>query len=504
MKPVILVILDGWGYRKESIYNAIVEAKPKHWNAWWDKYPHVLLDASGESVGLPPEQMGNSEVGHLHIGAGRIIDQSLTRIDKAIRNQSLNNHPLLQQILTKHSRIHLIGLLSDGGVHSHEQHFHAMLSIIKSYHNDVFIHAFLDGRDTPPQSAQLYIQRLQDHIQKEKAGIFASMCGRYYAMDRDKRWDRTEKAYAMLTQNKGFHVDNSMMGLHDAYSRGETDEFIQPTIFKEYQPIADNDVVIFMNFRADRARQLTEAFCNPSFASFERGSIPSLKNFLTLTSYSAKNHDNVLFPPPLVNYNLSELIANQGLKQLHIAETEKYAHVTYFFNGGREQPYPLEDRILIPSPQIATYDLKPEMSAYLITDHLVRFIQQQAYDFYVVNYANPDMVGHTGKYQATVHAIETIDQCLLKLYTEANNLGVDIFITADHGNAEMMYDEEKKQPHTAHTRNFVPFLCLNSSMKALASYGKLIDVAPTILHCMGLAIPKIMTGKPLMSKVSYA
>ncbi len=505
--PMVLIILDGWGYRESEKYNAISAAKKPHWDKIWQTYPHTLIDGSGNAVGLPDGQMGNSEVGHLNMGAGRIVRQDFTRIDKAINDGEFIKNPVLisavQKAINTHKTIHIMGLLSPGGVHSHEQHIFAMFKLaVERGTQHIYLHAFLDGRDTPPQSALPSLNRLTDLCNEYGKGKIASISGRYYAMDRDKRWDRTQLAYDLLTAGTTeYHAQSAVEALSQAYQRGETDEFVKPTaihlIHETPITIKDDDVVIFMNYRADRARQLTRAFTEPQFQGFTRKTWPKIAEFVSLTQYAVDIETQIAYPPEKLTHVLGEYISECGLKQLRIAETEKYAHVTFFFNGGIEKAYPGEDRILIPSSKVATYDLHPAMSAPELTDKLVEAILSKKYALIICNYANPDMVGHTGNFDATVQAIETIDNSLGKIMQAVQEVGSEVIITADHGNAECMFDERTNQPHTAHTNELVPCIYIGRPAKVAGLGGTLSDIAPTILYCMGLPQPKEMTGKSL-------
>lgn len=507
-RPITLIILDGWGCRDTPKNNAIAGAEKPTWDHLLATCPHTTLSGSGRCVGLPHGQMGNSEVGHLNMGAGRIVQQELTRIDAAIESGDLSNNPVLhaaitQAVETKHA-VHVMGLLSDGGVHSHENHLFAIADVCAQLKaNQLYFHAFLDGRDTPPQSAARSLAALEARCQKAGTGQIASLVGRYFAMDRDHRWDRVQKAYDLLTGgNAPFHAPDAQAGLALAYARGETDEFVQPTaIHAAGEPrvqIQSGDVVIFMNFRADRARELTQAFINPDFTGFERTHRPQLGQFVCLTQYDADFQVPIAFPPLPLTHLLGEVVSANGLSQLRIAETEKYAHVTFFFNGGVETPFPREDRVLIPSPKVATYDLQPEMSAPLLTDRLIEAIQSQHYDLIICNFANADMVGHTGNYAATVQAIEAIDTCLGRIVNALKAIGGEALITADHGNAEQMYDEQTQQPHTAHTSDPVPLIYIGRNAHITKQDGKLSDIAPTLLTLLGLPIPAEMTGQSLL------
>ncbi len=507
-RPITLIILDGWGYREDDSANAINSANKPVWDGLWQNYPHTLLDASGRAVGLPEGQMGNSQVGHIHMGAGRLIPQGLTRIDMAIESGEFFANPVfleaMQQVNQNHSRLHLIGLVSAGGVHSHENHFIALLKLAAEQQvKNVAIHAILDGRDTPPKSAEKSLILLENECHALGVGKIASIIGRYYAMDRDQRWERTEKAYNLLTLGEAsFIANDARSALQTAYERNETDEFVQATSIhaENTKPITidDKDVVIFVNFRTDRARQLTHAFVDKNFDHFPRKKHPHLSSFITMTEYEENLPVNVAFPPLKITNSVGEYVAKQGLKQLRIAETEKYAHVTFFFNGGEEKQYAGEDRILVPSPKIATYDLQPEMSAYEVTEKLVNAIRSQKYDLIICNFANPDMVGHTGDFKAAVKAIETIDQCLNKIIEALNAVNAEALITADHGNAELMFDPATQQAHTAHTSLPVPCIYVGRDAEFTTQLGTLYDVGPTLLYLLGLKKPAEMTGHNLL------
>jgi 2,3-bisphosphoglycerate-independent phosphoglycerate mutase len=503
--PVLLVILDGFGYREECENNAICQARKPRWDALWSRYPHTTIDASEKWVGLPKNQMGNSEVGHMNIGAGRVVYQDYTRIEHAIETGEFAKNAVLAKALetarAPGRTLHLLGLLSPGGVHSHETQIHALLeAAVASGVRDAQVHAFLDGRDTPPRSAEASLLALQRKCEELKGGRIASLCGRYYAMDRDQRWDRVKQAYDLITDGKAeFRCATATEGLHQAYERGESDEFVKATLVGEPAPMRDGDAAVFMNFRADRARQLTRALTEPRFDGFARERFPRLGYYCTLTRYGDDfAHIPAAFPPQSVGNGFGEYLAKHGLKQLRIAETEKYAHVTYFFNGGVESPYPGEDRILVPSPRVATYDLKPEMSAYEVTDKLAAAIKSRRYDAIICNFANGDMVGHTGNLAAATRAIEVLDECIGRAVEAMREIGGEVLITADHGNAETMLDPATKQAHTAHTLNVVPLLYIGRKAK-IAEGGALQDVAPTLLAMMGLPRPPEMTGKALIA-----
>jgi len=508
-KQVLLIVLDGWGVNKASEGNAIVAAKAPFYDGLLADYPHTELQAAGESVGLPDGQMGNSEVGHLNLGAGRIVYQDSTRISKAIRDGDFFRNAVLlsavDSVKKSNSALHLMGLLSDGGVHSRLDHIFAMFDLVKSQGvANVFFHAFLDGRDTPPSSALTFIKQLENHFAKIGVGSIASVSGRYYAMDRDKRWERIQKTYETMVLAEGIRKYSALEAVAQSYEHGRTDEFMLPAVIlgrKTNKPLAtirNNDTVIFCNFRSDLAREITRAFTDPEFQGFRRRSIPKLSQFVCLTSYDESFGLPVAFEPVRLTNILGEVLSRNGVKQLRIAETEKYAHVTFFFNGGEETPFPREERILVPSPrEVATYDKKPEMSAREITDKLVAQINSRQYGFILVNYANPDMVGHTGIVEAAIKAVEVIDECLSRVIRAAWEEGVVALITADHGNIETMFDPTTGQPHTAHTTDPVPFLIMRKDAK-LRSGGVLADVAPTVLDLMGIAIPPEMTGKSLV------
>lgn len=501
--PVLLIILDGIGCRENPDNNAIAHARKPNWDRLWHDYPHTLIQTSGLSVGLPDTQMGNSEVGHLNIGAGRIVYQELTRIDLSIQDGSFYKNPAflqaVQQAKQHGTALHILGLLSPGGVHSQESHIHAMLELAaRNGLQKVYIHAFLDGRDTPPRSAAQSLQRMQDKCTELGTGRIASIVGRYYAMDRDNRWERVQAAYDLITQGKAeFSAATAMEGLELAYARGENDEFVKATVIGEPVAMQDNDTAAFMNFRADRARQLTRALTDSDFGGFVRERFPRLACFATLSSYGEDFHLPTAFAPSTIHNGFGEYLAGLGLKQLRIAETEKYAHVTYFFNGGREQPYAGEDRILVPSPKVDTYDLKPEMSAFEVTDQLEAAIHSKQYQAIICNYANGDMVGHSGNLEAAIKAIETLDACIGRVISAMQESGGEVLITADHGNAEQMRDPATQQPHTAHTLNPVPLLYVGRKASMLDG-GTLRDVTPTLLAMMGLSQPPEMTGKPLI------
>lgn len=507
-KPLLLLILDGWGYREEAADNAIAGAATPVWDRLWTEYPHTLLATSGRAVGLPDEQMGNSEVGHMNIGAGRVVYQDYTRITAAIEDGTFFQNPVLvgavDAAVKQQKAVHILGLLSPGGVHSHELHIYAALELaVQRGAEQIYVHAFLDGRDTPPQSAQASIEALEAKLQALGKGRIASLIGRYYAMDRDQRWERMQQAYDLLTLGQGQYTASSAQeGLAQAYQRDETDEFVKATALvpagEQAVALSDGDAVLFMNFRADRARQLSKAFTDPGFSGFERSKRPQLSAFVCLTEYQSNIDAPVAFPPVELKDSLGEVLARHNKTQLRIAETEKYAHVTFFFNGGKEDVLPGEERILVPSPKVATYDLQPEMSAPEVTDKLVTAIHSGHFDLIVCNLANPDMVGHSGKYEAAVQAVTVIDQCLGRLAEALQSVGGEMLITADHGNIEQMRDPATGQPHTAHTTNPVPLVYMGRQA-TLQDGGALCDLAPTILSLLDLPKPEAMSGRSLVS-----
>ncbi len=501
--PLTLLILDGWGHREAASDNAIACARTPNWDQLWEHASHTLLNTSGTAVGLPDGQMGNSEVGHMNIGAGRIVYQELTRIDQAVADGQLPTNPALEQALetavARGSCVHVLGLLSDGGVHSHEDHFLAVLDM--ALHTSVpaiAVHAFLDGRDTPPRSAGPSIARLEALLANDERAVVASVCGRYYAMDRDQRWERTERAWqALVEANATYQAATASAALAQAYERDETDEFVEPTLVAGGRRIADDDVVIFINFRADRARQLTRALCDPDFDGFERRQ-PKLATMVTMTRYQADMPCQVAFEPNRMTELFGEVVARAGLRQLRIAETEKYAHVTYFFNGGEETEFPGEERILVPSPKVATYDLQPQMSAPELARRLAQAIRDHQFEVIVANVANPDMVGHSGNFEAAIKAVEAVDVLLGEVIAATRAAGGELLVTADHGNIEQMSDPESGQVHTAHTTNPVPLVFLGQRDCRMLKEGSLRDIAPTMLKLLGLDIPAVMTGQSLI------
>ena len=504
-KPVCLIILDGWGQSEKKSGNAITLAKTPNMDSYKKNFPNTSLDASGEAVGLPEGQMGNSEVGHLNIGAGRVIYQELTRISKEIdngdffKNTTLNS--AMGNVKNDSESLHLMGLVSDGGVHSHMTHLKALIDLaIQKKVKNIYIHAFLDGRDVPPRSAIPYLEDLDKYLKNKSAGEIATVSGRYYSMDRDNRWARTRKAYNALVYRNGEKFDSAAMLVKRSYEDNINDEFVVPALVKikdeEKGKIKTGDTVIFFNFRSDRTRQLTRAFIEPDFSRFDRGEKPPEVYFVSMTQYDKKYNCMVAFPPQGIDNTLGEIISAKGLRQLRIAETEKYAHVTFFFNGGIEKPYPGEDRVLISSPDVATYDLKPEMSAFEVTDKVINLIKNEKYDLIILNYANPDMVGHTGFIDSAIKAVETVDSCVGKVVPEINKVGGIAIITADHGNAEEMICPISSGTVTAHSTSPVPFIVCSKGFKINknAKPYKLSDIAPTVLKLLGLVKPPEMTG----------
>ncbi len=505
---VSIIILDGWGLGKKYEGNAVLKARTPNYKLLMENYPSTTLDASGLSVGLPEGQMGNSEVGHLNIGAGRIIYQELTRISKSIENKEFFNKEeflsAIEYCKQNNSKLHLMGLLSDGGVHSHINHLYALVEMAKGHGlKDVYVHCFLDGRDVPPQSGKGYLEELENKLVEIGVGKIATISGRYYAMDRDKRWDRVKLAYDALILGAGNTAGSAQEIINKSYADNITDEFVVPSvIMNNEKPVAtvdDKDSIIFFNFRPDRARELTRAFVDIDFEGFERQKKVETY-YVCMTQYD-KTIENVeiAYKPQTYTNTLGEYISSLGKKQLRIAETEKYAHVTFFFNGGVEKPNEGEDRVLIPSPKVATYDLKPEMSAIEVKEEVIKRIRSGVYDFIVLNFANPDMVGHTGDIDAAIKAIETVDACLGEIVQEIQKINGKVLITADHGNAEEMIDEETGSKLTAHTTNRVPCLIIGEGSVKLRE-GILADIAPTLLEMMRVEIPREMTGTSLIIK----
>ncbi len=503
-RPILLLILDGFGYRAETDYNAIAHADAPNWRDLIATCPNTLVDTHGMAVGLPDDQMGNSEVGHMNIGAGRVVYQDLTRIEAAIRDGSFTRNPALtgacDAVSGNDGTLHVFGLLSPGGVHSHEDQILAFLDLAAARGvSKIAVHAFLDGRDTPPKSAGPSLAKLTERCATLGVARIATVCGRYYAMDRDKRWDRVAVAWnAIAHAGAEFAAVDAASALAAAYERGETDEFVKPTVLAGHRPIADGDAVVFMNFRADRAREISQCFVIDAFAGFDRGPRPALSAYVTLTEYAADLPVSAIaFQPQSMAHTLPEVLAERGLTQLRIAETEKYAHVTFFLNGGREQPFPGEDRILVESPKVATYDLQPEMSCPEVTAKLCAAIRSGRYDAIICNIANPDMVGHTGIFSAAVKAVEAVDVALGAVRQALAEVGGEMLVTADHGNLEMMRDPVTGEPHTQHTVGPVPLVYVGRKAR-IASGGALRDLAPTVLALMGLPQPSEMTGRNLV------
>ncbi|MFO6424228.1 2,3-bisphosphoglycerate-independent phosphoglycerate mutase [Motilimonas sp. KMU-193] len=502
-KPLVLIIMDGWGYRADMPDNAVSNANTPVLDGLCKDYANTLISASGMDVGLPDGQMGNSEVGHTNIGAGRVVYQNLTRITKDIRDGVFFENPVLTGAVDKAvnagKAVHIMGLLSPGGVHSHEDHMLAAVELAaKRGAEKIYLHAITDGRDTPPRSAQGSIELFEKKFQELGKGRFATMVGRYFAMDRDNRWDRVEQAYNLLTQSQAeYQFDSATDALNAAYARDENDEFVKATVIGEAAPIVDGDAVIFMNFRADRAREITRAFVDSDFDGFKRQVEPKLADFVMITEYAADIHTACAYPSESLTNTLGEWLSDHGKTQLRISETEKYAHVTFFFNGGVEKEFKGEERSLISSPAVATYDLQPEMSSAELTEKLVAAIKSDKYDVIICNYPNGDMVGHTGVYDAAVKACEAVDSSIGQVIEALKEVDGECLITADHGNAEQMIDPETGGVHTAHTNLPVPLIYFGREAQAVES-GKLSDLAPTMLNLMGMEIPAEMTGKPLM------
>lgn len=506
-KPVILLVLDGFGYRTEQTHNAIALAKTPCWDKLTTDWPMTLLDCSGHSVGLPNGQMGNSEVGHVHIGTGRYVPQDFSKVNDAIVDGSFYNNTVLCRAVDlakeKNKALHIMGLVSPGGVHSHEEQIAAMIDLATNRGlKHIYLHAFLDGRDVPPKSAMASLEMMEAKFKQSGSGRIVSVVGRFYAMDRDKRWDRVKLGYDLIVKGKAdFQANSATEALQAAYDRGETDEFVMPTAILDAEQktavLDPEDSVIFMNFRADRAREISQAITSASFDAFDRDHAPHPGYFCTLTEYQQDFDYDVAFPPTDLKNCLGEYLSTLGMKQLRLAETEKYAHVTFFLNGGTDAAFPGEDRILVPSPKVRTYDLQPEMSAVEVTDRLVEAINSQNYDVIICNYANCDMVGHTGILDAAITAVETVDTSLQRITDALAAVGGQMLITADHGNIEQMVDEETGQPHTAHTTNLVPLVHFGGH-QPLESDGSLSDLAPTLLSILAVTPPAEMTGRSLI------
>lgn len=503
-KPLVLIILDGFGHSDSPEFNAIHAANTPVYDRLRATQPHGLISGSGMDVGLPDGQMGNSEVGHMNLGAGRVVYQDFTRVTKAIRDGEFFANPTICSAVDKAvaagKAVHILGLLSDGGVHSHQDHLVAMAELAAQRGAEkIYLHAFLDGRDTPPKSAQSSIELLDATFARLGKGRIASLVGRYFAMDRDNRWDRVEQAYRLIVDGVAeYRATSAVDGLNAAYARGESDEFVKATAIGEAVRVEDGDAVVFMNFRADRARELTRTFVEPDFKEFQRARVPQLAGFVMLTQYAASIPAPAAFAPEALTNVLGEYLAKNGKTQLRIAETEKYAHVTFFFSGGREEPFEGEERILIPSPQVATYDLQPQMSAPEVTDRIVDAIENQRYDVIIVNYANGDMVGHTGVFEAAVKAVECLDHCVGRIVAALDKVGGEALLTADHGNVEQMEDAMTGQAHTAHTCEPVPFIYIGKRNVRLREGGVLADVAPTMLTLLDMPVPAEMTGRSIV------
>jgi 2,3-bisphosphoglycerate-independent phosphoglycerate mutase len=507
-RPAVLCILDGWGWRPDTTDNAIAIAHPANYERMLAECPHSLLATSGRAVGLPAGQMGNSEVGHMNIGAGRVVVQDLPRIDDAVADGSFAKLPELAQLIAKvqasKGAVHIMGLLSPGGVHSHQNHIVALVRAVNAANVPLYVHAFLDGRDTPPRSALRYLAEFQREIEGLAGVRIATLSGRYFAMDRDKRWDRVAKAYAAIVEATGELAREPKEAIEASYRNDTGDEFVLPTVIGDYEGMADGDALLFANFRADRAREISTALLDPGFDGFARARVVKFSAAAGLTEYSEplRKFMSSLFAPEDLHETIGEYVAQLGLKQLRIAETEKYAHVTFFLNGGREEPFAGEDRIMVQSPKVATYDLKPEMSAFEVVDKLDAAIASGKYDLIVVNFANPDMVGHTGFLAAAEKAVATIDQCLGRLRAAVEQAGGVLLITADHGNVELMRDPQTGEPHTAHTTFDVPIIVVNAPRNMKLASGRLADVAPTLLDLMGLAKPGQMVGHSLIERAA--
>ena len=512
LRPFVLCVLDGWGLSDRTEGNAVAQANTPNVDRWIKEYPFTTLAASATAVGLPPGQIGNSEVGHLNIGAGLVVYQDSTRISEAIKEGSFFQEPVLLEacdhVKRNGSRLHLMGLIGSGGVHAYSEHMFALLRLAKDQGIDhVYIHAFLDGRDTPPKSGYGFMETVLTKIEELGVGKVATVSGRYYAMDRDKRWERTGKAYNALVKAEGETAPDPLTAIQQSYDKDVTDEFVLPTVIVENgEPVAtvqDDDAAIFFNFRGDRPRQLTRMFVQPEFPDFDRG--PQIQNlfFVTMTQYEKGLPVHIVYPPQNLECPLARVVSDHGLTQFHTAETEKYAHVTFFINGGREQPFEGEERHLEPSPKVATYDLQPEMSALPLTEKVLSVVEDEQFDVIIMNYANPDMVGHTGSLPAAIKAVETVDACVGRVADAVLARGGGLLVLADHGNAEVMIDPETGGPHTAHTTNLVPCILLSPDDSPLRHVtlregGKLADVAPTIIDVLGLRKPDVMTGESLI------
>lgn len=504
-RPVALIVLDGWGLNPNPRANAVAAARTPNFDRYWAAYPHTELTASGEAVGLLPGQMGDSNVGHLNLGAGRVVYQTLVRIWKSIQDRSFFRLPAwadaIGRVRASGGALHIMGLVSDGGVHSHLDHLFALIDLARQEGlQKVYVHAFLDGRDVPPTSAPGYVEALERKLQEAGVGRIATVSGRYYAMDRDRRWERTRLAFAAIACGQGEPAASAVAAVQAAHARGETDEFVKPAVIGEPVPLQAGDTGIFFNFRPDRARQLTMALHDPHFTGFTRPAGFTPLYMVSMTQYDQTFDLPVAFAPQFVHMPMGEVVARAGLRQLRIAETEKYPHVTYFFNGGEERQFPGEERVMIPSPKVATYDLQPEMSAYGIAAEAVRWIEEDRLDFMVLNFANPDMVGHTGVFAAAVRAVEAVDDCLGQVVEAIRRKGGAALILADHGNADQMEDYETGQPHTNHTLNPVPCILVDDTrpQARLRTGGVLANAAPTLLQVIGLARPPEMDAESLL------
>ncbi|PWC39143.1 2,3-bisphosphoglycerate-independent phosphoglycerate mutase [Azospirillum sp. TSO35-2] len=507
-RPVVLCILDGWGYREERSDNAIALGQTPNWDRLWANEPTAFLDASEEEVGLPKGQMGNSEVGHMNLGAGRVVMQDLVMIDHAIVEGELERNPALNDLAKKMretgGRVHLMGLLSPGGVHSHQDHIAALAGVLSREGIPVAVHAFTDGRDVPPQSAKDQVAEFMADVHEMPGVEVATVVGRYYAMDRDKRWDRVAKAYAAMTKGEGERAADPIQAIEQSYAAGKHDEFILPTVIGDFAGMKDGDAILMANYRADRAREILAAYVEPTFDGFPVDGAPKLAAVVGMVEYSSALAKlmTTIFPPKSLTKVLGEVVSEAGMKQLRIAETEKYPHVTFFFNGGEERVYEGEDRILVPSPKVATYDLQPEMSAAEVTDKLVGAIDSGTYDLIVVNFANPDMVGHSGMLDAAIKAVEAVDTSVGRVEAAVRRAGGTMLVTADHGNCELMKDPDNGGPHTAHTLDKVPLVLVNGPAGARIASGRLADIAPTLLDLLGLPKPAEMTGRNLLTRTA--
>lgn len=504
-KPLVLLILDGFGHSENAEHNAVLAAKSPVWDQIWNQRPRTLIHTSGMAVGLPEGQMGNSEVGHMTLGAGRVVYQNFTRINKAITDGDFFTNEVyldaIDQAVSKGKAVHIMGLLSPGGVHSHDDHIKAAVQLAADRGaKEVYVHAFLDGRDVPPRSAEQPLIKIEAQLKELGIGRVATISGRFFGMDRDNRWDRVQQAYDLMTDGKAdYRANTALEGLMAAYDRDENDEFVKATVIGEQAAtINDGDSLLFMNFRPDRARQITRAFVDDGFDGFERGKRPALTAFVQTTEYAADIPAPTAYPPEDLVNSFGDVMAQAGKQQLRIAETEKYAHVTFFFSGGQEEMYPGEDRILIPSPDVETYDQQPEMSAPEVTSKLIEAIESGKYDAIICNYANCDQVGHTGDFDASVKAVEAVDACLAEIMASLEKVGGEAFVTADHGNVEQMFDDQSGQKHTQHTILPVPFAYLGHRPLTLRDNGSLADVAPTLLNMLNIEQPAEMTGKSLV------